>query len=205
MNPHSGIILTQRRIACQRPVLLLIALLALAGCTQPAQEVQEAQLAPSATPGVRATDKALAARRAVVDFLRTGATICVPPAGATWQTSSGVAPQGFEVYLFQSDDCFMTVANPLPATDDTLYHVALHNSVIGFCWQAHVDADGQVVATGTRAEIPQPLADAAAAHCVEQGYEHEVKEQADGTRCGVCTFTDGRSCKSWTYFQGMCE
>ena len=61
------------------------------------------------------------------------------------------------------------------------------------------------MATGKRAEMAQPMADAAADYCLEQGYEHEVKEQADGTRCGVCTFSDGRSCKAWAYYQGMCE
>jgi putative hemolysin len=192
----------RRRIPYQWPILVLITLLALSGC---AQQAQEAQPAATASPGVRAPDAVLAARRAVVDFLRDGATICVPPAGATWRTSTGAAPEGFEVYLFESEECFMIVANPLPATGETLYHVALHNSVIGFCWQAHVDADGQIVATGTRAEMPQQLSDAAAAYCLEQGNEHEVKEQADGTRCGVCTFADGRSCKAWAYYQGMCE
>jgi len=192
----------QRRILYQWPILVLITLLALTSCTQ---QVQETQPAATASPGIRATDKALAARRAVVDFLRDGAIICVPPTGASWQTSTGAAPEGFEVYLFQSEGCFMTVANPLPVTGETLYHVALHNNVIGFCWQAHVDAQGQVVATGTRAEMPQPLADAAASYCLEQGYEYEVKEQTDGTSCGVCTFADGHSCKAWAYYQGMCE
>ena len=192
----------RRRIPCQWLILALFTLLAFTGCAQPVQEVQPEA---TASPGMRAPDAVLAARRAVVDFLRDGATICVPPAGATWQTSTATAPEGFEVYLFESDECFITVASPQPATGETLYHVALHNSVIGFCWQAHVDAQGNIVATGTRAEMPQQLSDAAAAYCLEQGYEHEVKEQADGTRCGVCTFADGRSCKAWAYYQGMCE
>ena len=181
---------------------MIITLLFLTSCMQ---QEQETQPAPTASPGVRAADHALAARRAVLGFLRDGANECVPPAGVIWKTSIGAAPEGFEVYLFESEGCFMSVANPLPASSETNYHVALHNGVTGFCWQAHVDAAGQVVATGTRAEMPQPMVDAAAAYCLEQGYEHEVKEQADGTRCGVCTFTDGRSCKAWAYYQGMCE
>jgi putative hemolysin len=154
---------------------------------------------------VRATDQVLAARRAVLNFLRDGANECVPPAGVNWKTSTGSAPQDFDVYLFESEGCFMSVANPLPASSETVYHVALHNGVTGFCWQAHVDAQGEVVASGTRAEMPRPMAEAAADYCLEQGYEHTVKEQADGTRCGVCTFEDGRSCKAWAYYQGMCE
>jgi putative hemolysin len=192
----------RRRTAYHWPILVLITILVLTGC---AQQVQETQPAVAASPGLRATDKALAARRAVLNFLRDGANECVPPAGVNWQTSTGAAPEEFEVYLFESEGCFMTVANPLPATAETRYHVALHNGVTGFCWQAHVDAQGQVVATGTRAEMPQQLADAAADYCLEHGHEYEVKEQADGTRCGVCTFADGRSCKAWAYYQGMCK
>ncbi len=190
------------RESAQWALLILIILLASAACSQPAQEV-----GPTATvlPVLRASDQALAARRAVLGFLRDGANECVPPAGVSWQTSAGAAPDGFEVYLFESEGCFMSVANPLPAAKATIYHVALHNGVTGFCWQAHVDAQGEVVASGTRAEMPQPLAEAAAAYCLEQGFEHTVKEQADGTRCGVCTFDDGRSCKAWAYYQGMCE
>jgi putative hemolysin len=202
MNINWGDIMNRRQKGKLWLVWILLALLIFSGC---AQQEQQTQPGPTASPGLRATDQALAARRAVLDFLREGANECVPPAGVSWKTTLGTAPQGFEVYLFESEGCFMSVANPLPVTRATNYHVALHNGVTGFCWQAHVDAGGQVVATGTRAEMPQELADAAAAYCLAQGYEHEVKEQADGTRCGVCTFADGRSCKAWAYYQGMCE
>lgn len=183
-------------------ILLLVVLFICSGCKE--QDLV-AQPAPTPSPGLRAPDYALAARRAVLGFLRDGANECVPPAGVNWQTSLGSAPEGYEVYLFESEGCFMSVAGPLPANSETNYHVALHNGVTGFCYQAHVDTGGQVVATGVRAEMPQPLADAAAAYCVEQGYKHDVQEQADGTRCGVCTFDDGHSCKAWAYYQGMCE
>ena len=99
----------------------------------------------------------------------------------------------------------MSVASPLPAATAAYYHVALHNGATGFCYQAHVEPEGQVVATGVRAEMPQPLAGAAADYCLAQGYEYDVQEQSDGTRCGVCTFDDGHSCKAWAYYQGMCE
>lgn len=190
------------RESAQRALLILILLLASAACSRQTQEVGPT---PTELPVLRASDQALAARRAVLGFLRDGANECVPPAGVSWQTSAGAAPDGFEVYLFESEGCFMSVASPLPAASSTIYHVALHNGVTGFCWQAHVDAQGEVVASGTRAEMPQPLAEAAAAYCVEQGFEYAVREQADGTRCGVCTFDDGRSCKAWAYYQGMCE
>lgn len=183
-------------------IVLFVGLLIFTGCT--GQE-EDPQPVPTSSSGVRATDQALAARRAVLNFLRDGANECVPPAGVSWKTSVGAAPEDYEVYLFESEGCFMSVANPMPATSDTNYHVALHNGVTGFCWQANVDDAGQVVGSGTRAEMPQPLADAAATYCLDQGYDYVVKEQADGTRCGVCTFEDGRSCKAWAYYQGMCE
>jgi putative hemolysin len=183
-------------------IFLLLAAVIAAGC---AQQTAEPTPEATATVGLRASDPALAARRAVLDFLRDGANECVPPAGVNWRTSIGAAPQGYDVYLFESEGCFMSVANPMPAGDETLYHVALHNGVTGFCWQALVDTQGKVVGSGTRAEMPAPMAEAAAAFCVEQGFEHAVKEQADGTRCGVCTFDDGHSCKAWAYYQGMCE
>ena len=114
----------------QRLILLLVVLLLFSGC---AEQELNAQPAPAAAPGVRATDQALAARRAVLNFLRDGANECVPPAGVSWKTSLGAAPEGFEVYVFESEGCFMSVANPVPATSETKYHVALHNGVTGFC------------------------------------------------------------------------
>jgi putative hemolysin len=186
----------------QYVILLLMVPFIFSGCADPELA---AQPEPTAAPGPRAPDYTLAARRAVLGFLRDGANECVPPAGVSWKTSLGAAPEGYEVYLFESEGCFMSVASSLPVANETNYHVALHNGVTGFCYQAHVDAGGQVVATGSRAEMPGPLADAAAVYCVEQGYEHEVREQPDGTRCGVCTFDDGHFCKAWAYYQGMCE
>ena len=193
-----------KRIFNQGSVLLFISMLALfgGGCAQ-----AEVEAIPESTPitGIRAPDGVIGARRAVLDFLRDGALICVPPVGVSWDTQLGPAPEDFEVYRFESEGCFITVAYSLPESADSVYQVAVHNSVTGFCWQAKVNANGEVVATGSRAEMDAALAEAAAAYCQAQGYKFEVKEQADGTRCGVCSLDDGRSCKAWAFYQGFCS
>jgi putative hemolysin len=99
----------------------------------------------------------------------------------------------------------MTISYPLPETAETLYHVTLHNNVSGFCWQANVDAEGEIVTTGLEAGMLPELSNAAAAYCEEQGHTYEVREQSDGQQCGECVFDSGESCKAWAYFQGMCE
>ena len=184
-------------------VLLGVILLALlAGCAQAVQDI--ATPTPAVTPGPRTPEEVLAARRAVLNFLRESANECVPPPGVTWETLPGEAPGGFDVYRFDSEGCGMTISYPLPETGSTLYHVTLHNSVTGFCWQANVDAAGEIVATGLEAGMLPELSNAAAAYCTEQGHTYEVQDQSDGQRCGVCIFEDGQSCNAWAYFQGMC-
>jgi len=195
--------LTQRRYV-RGMVLLLVSLLIVLGqgCEQ-AQTAVVHQAQPTA--GLRAKDGVIGARRAVLDFLRDGALICVPSAGVSWETQAGPAPEGYEVYRFESEGCFITAAYALPETAESIYHVAVHNSVTGFCWQANVDAAGKIVATGSRAAMEPALAEAAASYCLEQGYGYAVEGQPDGTSCGVCSMEDGRSCKAWAYYQGFCS
>jgi putative hemolysin len=187
-------------------LFLLVSLLAgtMAGCALVGQEVAVATPEIPATPELKAPQDVLDARRTVLDFLREGANECVPPRGVTWETKQGAAAQGFEVYRFDSEGCLMTVSYPLPQTAETMYHVTLHNRLTGFCWQANVGADKQVVSTGTAAEMWPELSAAAKTYCLDQGYAYEVQEQPDGRRCGVCIFEGGSSCNAWAFFQGMC-
>jgi putative hemolysin len=189
--------------------LLLLALttitLLLAACAQSTGEA--ATTAPTAEPqdeGSSTPPEVLTARRAVLNFLRTSANECVPPRGVIWEELPGTAPDGFDVYRYDSEECRMTISYPLPQEAETLYHVTLHNSVSGFCWQANVDAGGSIVATGVEAGMLPELSNAAAAYCTEQGYTYEEAEQSDGVRCGVCVFADGQSCNAWAFFQGIC-
>jgi putative hemolysin len=194
----------------RNPFLLLLALTAatllLAGCARFFGEGTPPT--PTAEPqdeGPRTPQEVLAARRAVLDFLRQSANECVPPPGVIWEDMPGTAPDGFDVYRYDSEGCLMTVSYPQPQEEETLYHVTLHNRVSGFCWQANVDAGGSVVATGVEAGMLPELSNAAAAYCAEQGYAYEEAEQSDGVRCGVCVFDDGQSCNAWAFFQGMCS
>lgn len=183
-------------------VLCMIGLAGLtAGCT-----IIEEGVVPvvEATPSVDVPAVVVTAREAGLEFLRTGANCVVPPDGILWNTEVGQAPEGFAVYLFQADGCVATVSYALSA-DPVSYHVGLTNKDAGFCWQAVVNAQGNVVNTGTSAELMPELADAAATFCEEAGYSHTVETQPDNTRCGVCTFPDGTHCKAWLYYQGVCE
>ncbi|MEJ2751944.1 MAG: DUF333 domain-containing protein [Candidatus Promineifilaceae bacterium] len=186
-------------------IILVFLGLLLAGCARFAGEGTPP--VPTAEPqdeGSPTPPEVLAARRAVLNFLRTSANECVPPPGVIWEELPGTAPDGFDVYRYDSEDCRMTISYPLPQEVETLYHVTLHNAVSGFCWQANVDAGGSVVATGVEAGMLPELSNAAAAYCTEEGYTYQEAEQSDGVRCGVCVFDNGQSCNAWAFFQGMC-
>ena len=51
-----------------------------------------------------------------------------------------------------------------------------------------------------QAEIANP----ASQHCVEQGYELEMRTTAEGTT-GYCIFDDGTECEEWAYYRGECQ
>lgn len=183
-------------------VLALIFVLSVSGCGETA--VADPTPTPPSGAEITAPWAVIQARMTVLDFLREGANECVPPPGVRWRTAVGEAPQGFEVYRFAAEDCTMTVSYPLPADGDTLYHVSLQSKGVGFCWQANVDAAGEIVATGNAAEMIPALTNAAAAYCEEQGYRYQIQEEENGSRCGVCVFSDEAACNAWAFFQGEC-
>ena len=182
--------------------VLLILLATSLGCTE---TVDETATTVDLTPGLEVPAEVVGARRAVLDFLRVNANECVPPAGVPWKASLGQAPEGFGVYRFSAEGCVITVSYPLATGEETLYHVTLRDSVSGLCWQANVNSRGSVVDTGVFAEMLPELANAAAAYCTEQGYEYEIRTQANGIQCGVCLFPDGSACNAWAFFQGECR
>lgn len=194
---------------CQIRHCLLITLLFLAaGCIQTtAEPAAELATVPPALAGTGATADVIAAREAALNFLRTSANECVPPEGVRWQAAEigAEAPAGFGVYRFTAEDCIITVSYLLNSSADTLYHVALGDSVTGFCWQAVVDADGHVVKTGAAAVSETDQGNPSAIYCTEQGYTYLVQPQANGVLCGMCVFPDGRACKSWAFFNGQCN
>jgi putative hemolysin len=53
-------------------------------------------------------------------------------------------------------------------------------------------------------ESPVEIANPASQHCVEQGYELEMRTTAEGTT-GYCIFDDGTECEEWAYYRGECQ
>lgn len=181
-------------------------LLGAVSCAQTTAEPQLSTASPS-LPDTEATTPVITAREAALNFLRTSANECVPRAGVRWQAADmgAEAPAGFGVYRFTAEDCIITVSYFLNNGPNTLYHVALGDSVTGFCWQAVVDTAGRVVRTGAAAVSETDQGNPSAIYCTEQGYTYAVHREANGNLCGVCLFPNGRACKSWAFFNGQCN
>ena len=178
---------------------LSLFLLLTTGCEQVAEE----PVVEAATE-VEVPVPVAAAHESVLAFLRTSANHCVPPEGAQWKVSDRTAatPAGFGAYRFTADNCTITVSYPAAGT--TAYHVALNNAVTGFCWQAVVDEQGQILRTGVAADIEDAAGNPAATYCYQQGHTYEIRTLENGEKCGACVFSDGSACKAWDYFHGDC-
>lgn len=81
----------ERRLLVPALFVLTIALATGPGCKN---SVEEAAATIEPTPGPDVPDKVLAARQAVLNFLRDGANECVPPAGVHWTATLSAAPEG---------------------------------------------------------------------------------------------------------------
>ena len=172
----------------------------LPGCAGAATETATAVPTENAAP-----EGVLQAREAVLTLLRQGANECVPPKQAGWSVEAEPEPPaGYDVYRFQSGGCRMTITVPQVVGETELYHVALGDGPTGFCWQAVVDANGQVLLTGNDAQTDPTLGNPAKAFCEARGYTYEVITRAGGSLCGVCVFDDDLACNAWAYFHGAC-
>lgn len=165
----------------------------------------ETAVVPTPTSGITAPPGVVMARNAALEFVRTSANMCVPPAGVTWQVSTDPdkTPVGFGVYRFTAESCSITVSYALENVD-TLYNVAVSNPVVGFCWEAMVDDQGTVVRTGASAQL-EPEGNPAAIYCTQQGYDYTILTIEDGSKCSACVFPDGSACKAWDFFHGDCQ
>lgn len=186
-------------LALLSALLLGITLAACGGGAESALATDAATATPEAPAGV------LAARDAVLSFMREGAMECVPPEQAGW-TVSDVAnpPAGYNVYRFQSGGCAMTITATEEVSDDMVYHVALGDGVTGFCWQAIANARGQVLLTGNAAQTDPTYGNPAQSYCEQNGHTFEVVTLDSGQLCGQCLFADGRACNAWAFFHGVC-
>jgi putative hemolysin len=146
-------------------------------------------------------------QESALEHLRTIAQVCVPPEGTPWhaETNDDFADTGTSIYLFSAENCVLNVSYPSPATDDTLFYVALRNATLDFCWQAVVDAKGDILSTEYEPVEPG-LINPAAVYCQEQGYTFEIRTREDGKQCGACVFSEAAEdvCNAWDYFYGTC-
>jgi len=53
---------------------------------------------------------------------------------------------------------------------------------------------------GGTSEIANPASE----HCVDQGYQLEIRTDESGNQYGVCIFPDGSECEEWAFFRGEC-
>jgi putative hemolysin len=170
------------------------------------KEVSEPPVATAnLTPTVDVPAGILEARESVLDFLRDGANECVPPEQASWTAEPVANPlTGYDVYRFHSGGCVMTITVAAEPTEEMIYHVALGDGVTGFCWQAVVGVNGQILLTGNAAQSDPALGNPAQKYCEQQGYTFEVVTQESGQLCGMCIFEEGLSCNAWAFFHGAC-
>lgn len=150
-------------------------------------------------------EEVIVVQKAALEHLRTIAQIMVPPESTPWQstTNDDFAETGTSVYLFSAEDDKLSVSYPSPASDETLFYVALRNASLDFCWQAFIDAKGEIQSSGY--DLVEPgLANPSALYCEDQGYSFEIRTREDGKQCGACVFSEEDMCNAWDYFYGYC-
>ena len=52
-------------------------------------------------------------------------------------------------------------------------------------------------------ESPLGLPNPASQYCLDQGYNLELRQEADGV-AGYCLFPDGTECDEWAFYRGEC-
>ena len=175
------------------------------GCST--TEEAEEPAAEEAVSEVELPEEVMVVRDSALEHLRSIAQVCVPPEGTPWDsaTNDDFADTGTSVYLFSAEECKLNISYPFPATEETLFYVAMRNATLDFCWQAFIDAEGEIQSTGYDAVEPG-MANPSALYCEEQGYVHEIRSAADGSQCGACVFSaaDDDVCNAWDYFYGNC-
>lgn len=202
---HEGIVCDMKIFHVARFLLLGAILLGVAtavGCntTEEAAEPVVEEVSEEAVP-----DEVMRVRESALAHLRTIAQVCVPPEGTPWrsETNDDFADTGTTIYLFAAEDCKLNVSFPSPATDETMFYVALRNASLDFCWQAFIDAEGEIQSTGYDVVDPG-LVNPSAQYCEEQGYTFEIRTREDGKQCGACVFSAEDMCNAWDYFYGNC-
>jgi len=90
-----------------------------------------------------------------------------------------------------------------PATQVWLRWFAGHSEVSNLSTVNDIQG---VLALGSAQAPATPVAglpNPASVYCVEQGYELNIVENADG-QVGMCVFADGTQCEEWSFYRGEC-
>jgi putative hemolysin len=187
---------------------LAILLLAAGASCATAAPVEEGEATATAVPefdDANVPEEVALVRESALNFLYASAKVCVPPAGTPWSTevNNEFADIGTNIYLFSAEDCVLNVSYPEPANEETLYYVALRNATLDFCWQAFIDAEGDIKSTDYEAVEPG-LANPSVINCEKQGYQFEIRTREDGKQCGACVFAEDDFCNAWDFFYGNC-
>jgi putative hemolysin len=189
------------------PSILIILFFAATGFLSACGEGEAAATAVPDTPAVvTVPDEVIMVREAALDYLREIAAIVVPGTDVPWQISQR-APEyfdGTEVFLFRTDEYLLTISYPTSADENIIYYTALRNRTLDFCWQAFIDANGNVETTDYQ-ELEPELVNPARVFCEENGYTYELRTREDGRICGACVFDAETACNSWDYFHGTCS
>lgn len=187
--------------------LIMVLVVLLLGTAVSCSSSGDAEPAVDETAEVELPEEVVVVRESALAHLRTIAQVCVPPEGTPWQseTNDDFADTGTSIYLFSAEDCKLNISYPSPATDETMFYAALRNSTMDFCWQAFIDADGNIQSTDYQPVEPE-LANPAAVFCQEQGYTFEIRTREDGKQCGACVFSEAEDdvCNAWDFLYGSC-
>ncbi len=62
-------------------------------------------------------------------------------------------------------------------------------------------APAQITPAQTTPQVPAGLANPASVSCIDNGGTLAIKNNADGSQYGMCTFQNGTSCEEWALFR----
>lgn len=126
--------------------ILMLAALALSGCTRAAvrpTDTPEATPAPTPEP---APAEVISARDAALSYIRQHYPEQAPSADLSWNANRVTPEQmlGSETYEFAAGGWVIVISYPIVRPDLTIYKAAVVNSATNFAWEGQIDAQGHV-------------------------------------------------------------
>ena len=176
-------------------VVLILTGLILTGCGTTTAQPTELPVAPP---------EPQAARDAALAYVSERFGEQAPAPGMIW-TEERITPEGLvgsETLQYTAEDWMVTISYPVVAPEAVVYQVVVANQTTGFQWEGEVDAALQV--TEQQVTEAGAIANPASKHCVDLGYELEIRTDESGNQYGVCVFPDGSECEEWAFLRGEC-